>query len=223
MPLSAPTPLPELSDTGDVMLVGGTFDPPHIAHTGLAEVARDQAAPGAQLYFVPAARSPHKSTGPDASEEDRITMLRLAIAPVEEAYVWTDEIDRAESGEPSYWYATLERARRLLGPDRRLLFLIGADQALSFDRWREPERILELAEVVVINRGEVRAKSDLAQKLAGTPFAGELVEAWCDVPHMEISATDVRRALASENESDLTGMLSREVASYIKRHALYRA
>ncbi len=221
-PQTEPTPLPDLAEFGDVMLVGGTFDPPHLAHTGLAEAARDLVAPGAQLYFVPAARSPHKETGPDAGDGDRITMLRVAIAPIEDTHVWTDEIDRARSGEPSYWFRTLERARQLVGEDRRLLFLIGADQALSFHRWSEPGRILELADVVVINRGEVRSKSELETRLKDTPFMSELVDAWCDVPSMDISATDVRDALASENESDLTGVLSREVASYIGRHGLYR-
>ncbi|GAB5496897.1 MAG: nicotinate-nucleotide adenylyltransferase [Phycisphaerales bacterium] len=221
-PLNDPTPLPELAEFGDVMLVGGTFDPPHRAHTGLAEAARDRVSPGAQLYFVPAARSPHKDTGPDAGDNDRITMLRVAIAPVEDAHVWTDEIDRARSGEPSYWYTTLERARRLVGESRRLLFLIGADQAVSFHRWSEPGRILELADVVVINRGEVQSKSELEARLKYTPFVRELVDAWCDVPRMDISATDVRDALASEKESNLTGVLAREVASYIGRHGLYR-
>ncbi|RNC80801.1 MAG: nicotinate (nicotinamide) nucleotide adenylyltransferase [Phycisphaera sp.] len=221
-PQTDPTPLPDLTEFGDVMLVGGTFDPPHLAHTGLAEAARDRVAPGAQLFFVPAARSPHKETGPDAGEGDRITMLRIAIAPIADAHVWTDEIDRASSGEPSYWFTTLVRARQLVGEDRRLLFLIGADQALSFHRWSKPGRILELADVVVINRGEVRSKAELEARLEGTPLAHELVDAWCDVPQMDISATDVRKALASENESDLTGVLAREVASYIGRHGLYR-
>lgn len=221
-PKTDPTPLPDLAEFGDVMLVGGTFDPPHRAHTGIAEDARDRVAPGAQLYFVPASRSPHKDLGPGASDQDRITMLRLATAPIEDAHVWTDEIDRARFGEPSYWFTTLERARQQIGNDRRLLFLIGADQALSFHRWSEPGRILELAEVVVINRGEVQSKSELESRLEGTPYVCQLVDGWCDVPRMDISATDVREALASEKEHDLTGVLAREVASYIGRHGLYR-
>lgn len=214
-------PFPKLRQTGPVLLVGGTFDPPHLAHTRLACSARDSVASGAQMYFVPAARSPHKDTGPEASDEQRVEMLGLAIAGIEDAFVWTDEIDRAEVGEPSYWVTTLERARRLVGGERRLLFLIGSDQAVGFDRWYEPARILELADVVVINRGEVRTKEELARVLAGTGFERELLDAWCDVPSMDISATDIRRALSAQKKSDLADVLHSEVASFIRQRNLY--
>lgn len=204
------------------MLVGGTFDPPHLAHTELAKQARVAVAPDARLYFVPAARSPHKAGGPEASGEQRVTMLRLAIADLDNAGVWTDELDRAGAGEPSYWVVTLRRARQLVGDSRRLLFLIGADQALSFDRWYEPDEILELAEVVVINRGDVLTKQELADRLAGSRLHDRLVNAWCDVDHLEISATGVRETLSVQEESDLRGVLCPEVASYVRSHGLYR-
>lgn len=222
MPSSAITPMPELAGSGPVLLVGGTFDPPHLAHIELAVQARASAAPGALLVYVPAARSPHKAGGPEASGPDRVAMLKLALSGVERAAVWTDELDRAEMGEPSYWVVTLERARRILGRERELLFLIGADQALGFARWREPGQILGLARVVVINRGEVRTRAELAPRLAGTPFQRELTAAWCEVEHMSISATAVREALASGNESELRGVLHPEVASFIAERGLYR-
>ena len=212
----------ELRETGPVMLVGGTFDPPHLAHTMLANSARDAAALGAQMYFVPAARSPHKDAGPQASNEQRTEMLNLAITGFNETHVWTDEIDRASIAEPSYWVTTLERARSLLGTERSLYFLMGADQATSFDKWREPDRILELARVIVINRGDVRTQEELASQLVGTEFERTLVNAWCDVPSMEISATDIRQELTAKNESDLTGVLHSKIASYIKEHGLYQ-
>lgn len=215
------TPLPELPDTGGILLVGGTFDPPHLAHVRLAEMARLRVDPEAWLYFVPAARSPHKDTGPDAGNADRVRMLTLAIAEVPGVGIWTDEIDRAESGEPSYWVRTLERARGLVGLDRELRFLIGADQAVSFHRWKEPERILELALPVVINRGEVQTRRDLEEALIGTPFQKALTEAWCDVPKLDISATDVREALAHPETQDLRGLLDPRVAAYITERGLY--
>lgn len=215
------TPLPELPPSGGILLVGGTFDPPHLAHVRLAEMARLRVDPEAWLYFVPAARSPHKDTGPDAGNADRVRMLTLAIAEVPSVGVWTDEIDRAESGEPSYWVRTLERARGLIGADRELRFLIGADQAVSFHRWKEPERILALAVPVVINRGEVQTRGDLDDALEGTPFRETLTEAWCDVPKLDISATDVREALAHPETQDLRGLLDPRVSAYITERGLY--
>lgn len=216
------TPMPGLDSASPVMLVGGTFDPPHLAHTELPRQAREIVAPGAFLYFVPAARSPHKEGGPEATGMQRVAMLRLAFAEIAKADVWTDELDRAASGEPSYWVTTLARARQLVGQARRLLFLVGADQAISFDRWREPERILELAEIVVINRGDVRTKQELADRLAGSSLRDRLVDAWCEVDHLEISATAVREALGVQKESDLRGVVCPEVASYIRTKDLYR-
>ena len=216
------TPIPGLDSALPLMLVGGTFDPPHLAHTELAKQARDAEAPDAQLVFVPAARSPHKAGGPEASGEQRAAMLGLAIADIPRASVWTDELDRAAAGEPSYWVVTLRRARQFVGDDRRLFFLIGADQAISFDRWYEPEEILDLAEIVVINRGDVRTKQQLADRLAGSPLHDRLVNAWCDVDHLEISATGVRESLSAQKESDLRGVVCPEVASYIAENGLYR-
>jgi len=222
MPEAPITPLPGPDSASPVMLVGGTFDPPHLAHTHLADQARAVVAPEAWLNYVPAARSPHKEGGPEAGAHDRVRMLELAMTGFERTGIWTDELDRAAAGEPSYWVVTLRRARTLLTEDRRLLFLVGADQALSFDRWYEPEEILELAQIVVINRGEVRTKDQLADRLEGSRLRDQLVSAWCDVEHLEISATGVREALGSQKESDLRGILSPEVASYIRTHGLYR-
>lgn len=79
-----------------VLLMGGTFDPPHVAHVAQARSALRRAmAPGAWLVLVPAARSPLKRGGPGARDRDRVAMLRAAFAGVGRATVWTDELDRA--------------------------------------------------------------------------------------------------------------------------------
>ena len=205
-----------------MILVGGTFDPPHLAHTELADAARQRIAPQAALVFVPAARSPHKTKAPAVADAHRLAMLRLAIADLDRASIWTDELDRAEASRPSYWVTTLERARAILGPRRGLMFLIGADQAASFDRWREPGRILELADPIVINRGQIQTREELARRLVGTAFGDRLVCAWSQVPEMNISATAIRRALASQSQAELASGLHRDVASYIQEHGLYR-
>ena len=202
-----------------------------MGHTELAGCARSAVAPDAQLYFVPAVRSPHKAAGPAVSDQDRVAMLGLATDGLADTHVWTDEIDRArledpeELGKPgggSYWVATLARARSQIGTDRRLLFLIGSDQAVCFDRWHKPEKILEMAQVVVIGRGGVRSAGELAHRLAGTRFCDRLVGGWCDVPAMDISATQLREAIAAKNDRVLAGAVHRGVALYIAQHGLYR-
>lgn len=237
--------LPSGSAGGRLVLFGGTFDPPHRAHVELPLAARglieSRRAPGSGgagetwLLFVPAARSPHKQRGPEANDQDRLAMLRLAL---EEAgspprvRIWTDEIDRAASNggrEPSYMIDTIQRAASA-APGWRLSLLIGADQALWFHRWREARRILELADVFVLPRAEVASATALAERLRsmGDWSEAELArwkEAVLATPTLEVAATPVRAWLRepSRHAAALEGALGTSVLRYIRRHGLYGA
>src|ERR1051325_10166192 len=106
-PPITPVPLPPWAR--QVLVFGGTFDPPHAAHVELPVKVRDALlGPDAWVLFVPAARNPLKSPGPDASDLDRLNMLRLAIADrfgaeaASRIVTWHDEINRVlESPGPS--------------------------------------------------------------------------------------------------------------------------
>ncbi len=182
-PLAIPPGTPVL------LIVGGTFDPPHLAHTDLPCRVRAhiEGASGwhdrAWLAFVPAARSPHKASRPLASDEDRLEMLALALRDVPRSLIWRDELCRAAAGgatgegEPSYMVDTLERARARLdangGGGTVVRLVIGADQAAEFHRWREARRIVELAEPLVMAREVAGAGS---APVSGTTDAGAIVE-----------------------------------------------
>lgn len=157
--------VPVPSDAQRVLVVGGTFDPPHIGHIALAREAASAVGADWRLY-IPAARSPFKSEGPAASDEDRLEMLRLAIMGEDRVSVSTVEMDRAKSAlaelaahgaqahqrEPSYTIDTLRALRRALPERMGLLLLIGADQAAEFHRWKEAREVIALAEPVVVLR-----------------------------------------------------------------------
>lgn len=245
-----PLELPSGPAGGRLVLFGGTFDPPHRAHVELPLAAREliesshARSPGAAgqtwLAFVPAARSPHKQHGPEASDADRLAMLRLAL---EEAgspprvLIWTDEIDRAEQAhrspagqaEPSYMVDTIRRAATA-APGWTLSLLIGADQALSFHRWRDARRILDLAEVFVLPRAEIASPAVLTERLRGT---GEWSQAELDrwkramlpTRTLEVAATPVRAWLRepSRHAAELQDALGASVLRYIRRHGLYGA
>ncbi len=222
-PTPVPTPIPVPADAAAVILCGGVFDPPHRAHTGLPALARDAAVPGAWLVFVPASRSPFKSA-PLATDADRLAMLKLSLAPLPRSAIWTDELDRARPGEPSYWIETLARARRALGPGVELRFLIGADQALGFHRWREPRRILELAEPLVMLRSPAEHANALADGLRSAHFwSDHEIDRWLDrivpVPIFEVSGTAIRARLAA-GEREIPE-LDPSVLDYIRRGRLY--
>lgn len=151
------------------LLYGGSFDPPHLAHTTLAATARDLARPDAWLVYVPAARNPLKPTGPLATPQHRLEMLRLALRHTPRAAIWTDEIDRAAAhNAPAYWIDTLRRALAPQPSPGPLAFLIGADQALQFHLWREPRLILSLSSPVVLPRGSITTPGGLRSALAET-------------------------------------------------------
>jgi len=218
-----PTPMPV--DPGrPVLLFGGTFDPPHLAHVTLAAGARDALFGGdGVVVFVPAGRSPHKVTGPVAEPEHRVAMLELATAGDDRAVIWTDEIDRAAAGEPSYWVHTLARAASQLDDETPLRFLIGADQAQAFDRWHDHETILAIAEPAVMLRHPAGSREAFRRELQ---MSGQDFEPWMERIVIEDVmpgvATDVRERLAlGESAGDVADVLHDDVAAYIRERSLY--
>ena len=202
-----------------VLIVGGTFDPPHRAHRALPALVA-QTLGATRTLYVPAARNPLKSAMPDADDEDRVAMLELVATLVPGAEVSTVEIDR---GAPSYFVDTLVALRATLGDDVDLRFLIGADQALDFDRWKDWQRILELATPVVILRPPWTfvklgvALSERWGEAEGDRWLNRVVE----TPLVDVSATDVRERLRAGAAVD--DLLDPPVAAYIREHGLYGA
>lgn len=200
-----------------LVVYGGTFDPPHRAHTELPSFVAERIGADGVLY-VPAGRPPHKADLDQTPAEHRLAMLTLALDGVPRTAISTWEIDQPE---PSYTYRTLEHLRRTFGDTIALRLLVGMDMALTFDQWAEPGRIEQLAEPVVM----VRPPHDRAAFLAALPdaqrdrWASRVVEA----PPMDVSSTELRRALR-DRDADATvvrEMLDPRVLTYIRRHGLY--
>lgn len=201
-----------------VLIFGGTFDPPHLAHTALPPlVARRLGCD--RILYVPASANPLKAGTPPTAAEHRLAMLRLALADVPDAEISTLELDRPG---PSYTVDTLRSLREQLGPEVELRLLLGSDQALSFHRWREWEKILDLATPAVMVRPPLDAASFGAQLAAVYP-RGE-ADRWLGwstpVPQMDICATELRSRLAAGD--DVRGLIQPAVIRYIRTHGLYR-
>lgn len=223
-----PVPLPLSGDCVDravrtLIVFGGTFDPPHKAHVHLPLLAARHLErvldepKGVWVLYVPAARSPHKSHGPAATDAQRLAMLELAVGHLPRTAVWSDEIDRAAASPgPSYTIDTLRRLRRWLdehgGEDVSLRLLIGQDQAAKLQTWREPDAIIALAPPLVM----ARPGSDSS----GDSGSGGL--AVLPIGTLDASSTAVRAALAAGDEPALRRLLDAPVAAYITREGLYR-
>ncbi|MEO1128435.1 MAG: nicotinate (nicotinamide) nucleotide adenylyltransferase [Planctomycetota bacterium] len=214
IPIEPPIP----ADVHTLLLYGGTFDPPHRAHIELPEHARRSLGIDRTVY-IPAKRSPHKDTGPIASDDDRVAMLHAAIGA--QASVSRIEIDTTDD-EPSYTVKTLERIRAAM-PGVELRLLIGTDQAVAFHRWRQPRRIIELAEPVVLLRGDQNAQ-DVIEAMAEHWMPDELA-AWkarfIDGPTIDVSATQARAMLAAGNVEGARTVLPEAVIEVIQRRGLY--
>ncbi|MEM6458630.1 MAG: nicotinate (nicotinamide) nucleotide adenylyltransferase [Planctomycetota bacterium] len=201
---------PDLSRYRRPLIFGGSFDPPHVAHLTLpAAVA--EAIDADVVAYVPAARPPHKLDLKQTDATHRVAMLRLVLADRPDAVVLTDEIDRAADGRPSYTVETLEALRPRFAQDAVMRLLIGTDQVAIFDSWHRGDRIVELAEPVVMMRPPTCSDS-----LPGA-WRGRVVE----VPETDVSSTEVRRRLAAGKPTD--GLLHPGVAAYIAEHGLYDA
>ncbi|HBS28662.1 MAG TPA: nicotinate (nicotinamide) nucleotide adenylyltransferase, partial [Phycisphaerales bacterium] len=213
--------------TRSVLLFGGSFDPPTLAHTRLPPRVRDALGLDWALY-LPAARSPLKSAAPGASAQDRLDMLAAALAGAERCSIGTLELDRGDA-EPSYTVDTLRTLRRALGPSVTLRLLIGTDQAAQFHRWREPREVLALAEPVVITRPDAGADGALPASMAERWRPDEMA-AWrrrlVRVPPIDASSTEARALLSNDATRDaprLLELLPGPVLHLIRDRALYKA
>ncbi len=189
-------------------ILGGTFDPIHFGHLAIAEEARERLGL-ARVLFIPTGAPPHKPRG-RADAEDRRRMAELAVADNPAFAVSRLEIDRPGR---SYTVETL-RALRAQYPEADFTLLLGADMALEFHRWRDPEGILAQATVAAITRPGY----DLSH-LAALPTAGRITP--LEAPGLLISSTDLR-ARVREGRS-IRYLVPAAVREYIAARALYRA
>lgn len=205
-----------------ILVFGGSFDPPHRGHAELARLARERAGLG-WLLVIPAGRSPHKDKAPMFDGEERLRLVRAAFGSDDRCSVSRIEIDRLERDEtvPSYTVDTLHTLRGFLPLGVEMRLLIGADQAIAFDRWAEPRAILALAEpVIMLRAGEAERGDALAAMIAQRWPAGERgVSAadWrgrmVDLPLVDASSTRVRELLldVGEHEDELRVLLGDKV------------
>jgi len=128
-------------------LFGGSFDPVHLGHLLVAQAAIEELEL-ARLFFIPTAQSPFKPDNKTAPANERLRLLRLALAGKTNCEIDEQEIRR---GGVSYTIDTLrDYARRF--PQAQLFYLIGADNVTSLPQWREANELARLAEFVAIPR-----------------------------------------------------------------------
>jgi nicotinate-nucleotide adenylyltransferase len=202
-------------------IFGGTFDPPHVGHLLAASDAFEDLALD-RLLFVPAAIQPLKASKTTAAGNHRLEMVRLTTRADDRFGVDSVELDRDGL---SYTVDTLREFARQF-PSAELFFLVGADVLSTFDQWRDPHIVLELATLAIMTR---RAKSDdqLIDPLPRWQTRSRTVDA--ELAHritrvatrrFDVSSTEIRERVRAGRS--IHGFVTDAVAEYIGSHGLYR-
>jgi nicotinate-nucleotide adenylyltransferase len=197
-----------------VALFGGSFDPPHHGHMAIARAAADAFALD-RVLFAPVGHQPLKTGEASASFADRMAMVALACR-VDARFMASDVDAPRADGAPNYTVDTLAALRKRM-PEARLFNLVGADSFLNLRRWHEPERLLELAEWIVVSRPGFPL-ADLSPLKLSKEQQGRVH--LLETVHEDVAATNLRERLEA---GDLCAdVLEPEVVAYIRARGLYR-
>ena len=194
-------------------VLGGTFDPIHLAHLVAAEEVRVRMALE-RVLFVPAGLPPHKLHVNVTPTEHRLKMVELAIADNPHFTLSRVDIDRFG---PSYTVDTIELLHSEYGPDAELYFIMGSDSLSELLTWHKPERLIRLCRIVALTRPGHRVDlKELNRLLPGAIARVQLL----DMPLLEISGTDLQRRVRAG--LSIKYLVPPAVETYIHRHGLYQ-
>lgn len=203
-------------NTRRIGILGGTFDPPHLGHLLIAETAR--VALGLEsMLFIPAGEPWLKLGQRITAATHRLRMVQLAVADNPDFCVCDCEVRRSGA---SYTVDTLRELRSAYPQDAEFYFIVGSDVLAQFHRWKEPESILDLCRLAVIERPGAPADNVhiLADRFPDAMASGSVISV--AGPRVDFSASELRRILA-EGQS-VRYQVPDAVAEYIKQHGLYR-
>jgi nicotinate-nucleotide adenylyltransferase len=217
-----------------IAIYGGTFDP---VHSGHLEVARRVSRLFAidEFLFMPARVAPHKLAGEVSSSLHRHAMLVLATRTDPRLCISTFEL---EGPERQYTVDTLFQFRARFGGAADLFFVMGADSWAEITSWRDWERLMTLANLIVVTRPGYEVSAEhVGAETAGRVVdvrgvtaerSSQMVEPGApkifvtDAVMADVSATAVRQAARANSVEDLDKLVPLEVADYIRKYKLYR-
>jgi nicotinate-nucleotide adenylyltransferase len=183
-----------------VGLLGGTFDPIHIGHLHLIETLSKKFD---QLLIIPTGNPWLKPEAPIASAKQRLEMCELALEDLTESAqekVSVSDIEVSRDGA-TYTFDTLQSLRAFFPRDNFTL-IMGSDAAFSFNKWKRPEDIKKMAEILVVKRPG--SKTSNFKEL--------------EVDAIDISSTQIREEISKTGSSE---SVSKHVLEYIKMNGIY--
>lgn len=184
-----------------VGILGGTFNPPHMGHLMVANEVK-HALGLDEVHLMPTAVPPHKTAPGDATATQRLQMVELAVAGMDELVVSSFEVDR---GGISYTYDTMEQLT-MLEPDTEFYFIIGGDMIDMLPKWVRIEELVTLVRFVGVGR-------------PGTIGVTEFPIIYVDIPQIDLSSTLIRQRFATKGTVQF--LIPPAVEAFIREEGLY--
>ncbi|MBC5629827.1 nicotinate-nucleotide adenylyltransferase [Clostridium sp. NSJ-6] len=192
-------------------IMGGTFNPIHLAHLYIAYEAKEQLDLDT-IIFMPAGNPPHKKNKSIIDSSFRLEMVNLAIEGYKDFMVSNYEIEKQGL---SFTYETLKTLKR---DDVELYFIAGGDSLMDIEKWRNPDQILEDCNFVVFNRGKFSIEELEKQKIKlEEKYNANII--LLNVANIDISSSMIRERLEEGKRVDF--FLPNKVLKYIVDNRLY--
>ena len=185
----------------------GTFNPIHLGHVEIARKVKELAG-FKRVIFVPSYMPPHKIEGL-ASYKDRLEMARLAVGMENVSDI------ELHLNVPSYTYRTIEKLYKE-NNNQKINFIIGYDQFFKLESWKEPEKLREMINFIVIPRKFQIMSERAFDYFKNKGYSFEVL----NINFLDVSSSMIRKM--AEHNYDITGLTTSEVKEYIENNRLYK-
>ena len=182
-------------------IMGGTFNPPHLAHLTMADQVGHQLGLD-KVLFIPDYLPPHIDRKETINAKDRVAMVKLAIK--DNPLFDIDLIEINRTGR-SYSFDTV-KALKEKHPNNQYYFIIGGDMVNYLPKWYRIDDLVKMVNFVGVNRPNY-------QKTTKYPII------WVDTPQIDLSSTKIRNKV--KNGESIKYLVPNSVYRYIKEHHLY--
>ena len=196
-------------------ILGGSFDPVHNGHIGLARDAKEQLGLD-EVLMIPAKLQPFKLDRKMVSGHQRMEMIELAVADMPGITACDYELRQEEI---SYTYKTLKAITEMEGPETEVYFLTGTDSILQIHRWKNADELLRNYNFVVGSRPGYK-DDELSECIERLKRDYNTNITKVDNHQLNISSTEIRERL--ESGQGLSGLVPEVVERYIIKHGLYK-
>lgn len=195
-------------------IMGGTFNPIHYGHLVLSEYVLD-ALNLDYVIFIPTGNPPHKEESDIIDAEDRLKMVELAVETNSKFKVSSMEINRPYK---SYTIDTIKELKQLYEDDE-LYFILGADSLLTLKYWKDSDKIIELINIVVVDRRKFNFK-EVDEEIVRLNNLNNGNIQRIEFPFIEISSTFIRDRIIKDKS--IKYLVPDKVKDYIYEKNLYK-